>query len=63
MTNREKILKSSEYDTLVKMNEYLLEYEGTCMCVLDVLNGRKTPCASDSDCEECIAKWLNEEAE
>lgn len=61
MTNREKLLKTSEYDLLVRMNNYMLG--GGCFCVLDALTGNERSCASDIDCSKCIAAWLNEETE
>lgn len=62
MTNRERLLTTSEYDTLVKMNEYVL----TCgCCIVDVLNQKETfDCGEyKGDCKKCIADWLNEEVE
>ena len=65
MTNREKILKTSEYDLLVKMNAYNETHKDAC--ILDMLtNGATVNRCWDNfvgGCEECIAAWLNEEAE
>lgn len=67
MTNRQKLLTTSEYDLLVKMNDALLgEYEAQSQhCILDVITEKDNSCRERSiacDCEECIQKWLNEEA-
>jgi hypothetical protein len=65
MTNREKLLKTNEYDALLKMQENLnaANVRGDTPCIMDVLG------VADSyerhlrqdNCEECIQKWLNEE--
>lgn len=66
MTNREKLLKTSEYDTLVKMNVNLRAKIGVREhCIIDVLRGQasRERCRIYSGCRECIADWLNEEVE
>lgn len=61
MTNRERyILKMSEYDMLVKIQANIID--GCCCCVIDALTGGGYPC-KDSNCQECIQKWLNKESE
>lgn len=62
MTNRQKLLGHSEYDTLVKMNENLLAPgSNPYQCIVEVLEGHSIwPCPHET-CEECIQKWLNEE--
>lgn len=68
MTNREKLLTTSEYDTLVRMNENTSIISGGRRCIMDVLHGKHDDyvinrCKTYCDCEKCIAAWLNEEAE
>lgn len=73
MTNRKKLLKTNEYDTLVRMNENM-SIAGGRICIVDVLYGGPDDspkranyiinrCKTYCDCEKCIAAWLNEEAE
>ena len=62
MTKRDKILKMSEYDLLVKMQNNMTRLHGIydlSFCIIDTLEGYKTPCIYDS-CEKCIAEYLNE---
>ena len=60
MTNREKLLKMNTYDLLMKL--WLKVH-----CPIEVLGFPvpKCPPAKDyihADCEQCIQRWLNEEA-
>ncbi|MBO7695088.1 MAG: hypothetical protein J6T10_20910 [Methanobrevibacter sp.] len=62
MTKRDKILKMSEYNLLVEMQNNMCRLKaihGHTFCIIDVLEGYKTPCIYDS-CEKCIAEYLNE---
>lgn len=71
MTNRQRLLRTSEYDTLVRMNSFLLKHSGhhDLICIIDVLEGRRRSVCPVFDsivgyntkCEKCIARWLNEE--
>lgn len=66
MTNRKRLLSTSEYDTLVRMNENTSRVTGGRRCIMDVLHGKRDNyvhdrCETYGNCEECIAKWLNEE--
>ncbi len=58
MTNRERILKTNEYDLLTNIQKCLLESE--CRCILDLLSAKYVHCENES-CNECIRKWLNRE--
>ena len=66
MTNREKyITKRNEYDLMMQIygNKRL-------WCPIQIVGGKKPKCLrqktdsgfSYSDCRNCIAEWLNEEA-
>lgn len=64
MTNRDKILKTSEYDLLLKMQKNMhtlkLNSDGIAnFCIIDTLEGVIMPCIHSS-CEKCIAEYLNE---
>ena len=66
MTNRKKLLTTSEYDTLLKMQENLeaANIRGDTSCIMDVLGASNTydRCRKyDGKCEMCIAEWLGEE--
>lgn len=58
MTNRERLIKTNEYDLLVKIQKCL--HESICRCILDTISDKYVACKSSS-CEECLKKWLNEE--
>lgn len=66
MKNRERLLKTSVYDTLVRMNVNLIT-DGGCSdkCVMDALIGDcqkvSDRCLGLNQCEQCIQTWLNEE--
>lgn len=66
MTNREKLLTTNEYDTLVRMNENLTKIGTGRNCIMDVLTGETCVerCKKywNMYCERCITDWLNEEA-
>lgn len=55
MTNRERLIKTNEYDLLVRMQKCLLE--SNCRCILDTISYKYVVCKSS--CEECIREWLN----
>ena len=58
-TNRQKLLSMSEYDLLCKMNDNIRIYNPKC--VLDLISSyASNRCANYDECEDCIAKWLNE---
>lgn len=65
MTNREKyILQRNEYDMLRCLQ---VAFNSGNKCVIEALTGKEYSCAEDkccmlSTCEECIQRWLNEEA-
>lgn len=66
MKNRDKyILQRNEYDMLIGLQVALSS--GMCQCAIEALTGREYSCVEDkccmlSTCEECIQRWLNEEA-
>lgn len=67
MKNRESLLKTSVYDTLVRMNKNLnpnLYYNGG-VCIMDALIGDEKKvadrCLGLNRCDECIQSYLNEE--
>lgn len=59
-TNRQKLLSTSEYDLLCKMNDNIRLYNPKC--VLDVIDTyyASNRCTNYDECEDCIANWLNE---
>lgn len=66
MTNRERFfLKRDEYDTMVQIYTHRVYW-----CPIQIVGAEKPECLVQttesgyrySDCRECIAKWLNEEA-
>ena len=75
MTNREKLLNTSEYDLLCRMNAEMkrkkAQTNNDCrLCIMDILeNGECGRCSlcngsrrgDDIGCGMCIGKWLNEE--
>ena len=68
MTNREKLLHTSEYDLLCRMNSNITSLDVE-VCVLDIITGKMSvKCYPDIDttgyadrCAACIAAWLNSE--
>lgn len=63
MTNRARFLQTNEYDLLIRMQYNLFDAALTkkYICVLEGIDGRERECDPDG-CEQCIQKWLNEEA-
>lgn len=61
MTNREKLLKTCEFDLLCRMNENIKTYQFTRTALCCVLNGFRYEGECDKECDECIANWLNSE--
>lgn len=63
MTNRQRLLSSSEYDTLCKMQKNM---DGIAdPCIMDALGEERVHqrCIEyKGDCNECIRIWLNEES-
>ena len=60
-TNRQKLITTSIYDTILKAQKQLSNFQDNheVFCIIDVLNGNiGHPCICD--CEKCIAKWLND---
>ncbi len=65
MKNREKLLKTNEYDILLQMNARLTWLKPS-VCVMDLLENRSGICecpVNVKDCEDCISQWLNKEAD
>ena len=65
MKNRQKLMKTNEYDILLRMNARLESLEPS-LCVLDLLEDKPVTgyCPVNvKDCEDCISQWLNKEAD
>ena len=71
MTNRERLLKTAEYDLLCRMQENIEKFfvssddNGENICIMDILNAYRIGVrhrVANGDCKKCIAAWLNEEA-
>lgn len=65
MTNREKLIKTNIYDLLCTINGNMLDI--FAFCIMETLPGNYDECIFPAykrgeRCNECIAKWLNEEA-
>lgn len=61
MTNGDRIRSMSTYDFLVTISNNL--WRNTTGCVIDMIVGdRMCPCSPGCECDECIEKWLEEEA-
>ena len=64
MTNRQRLLKTNEYDFLCSINRNI---RCGAVCVIEAIQGEfadgldLSECRSCESCEECIQKWLNEE--
>lgn len=61
MTNRKWLRDMSQYDMLMFMNKCLTEETRYFECIMDALGERKLGVECYCKCDECIAKWLNEE--
>ena len=64
MTNRDRILQTSEYDLLCRMNARLLERKDFSPCIMSAFGSkyRMIRCMKfKADCAECIREFLNEE--
>ena len=66
MTNRDKLLKSSEYDVLLRMNKNIQQanINNETPCIMTALGepNRHYLCMMyDQDCKKCVASWLNME--
>lgn len=63
MTNRDKLMQTDICDMLCNMNKVITGFN--CDCVMAALtDGEKTyGTECGGKCRECIAKWLDEEAE
>lgn len=60
MTNRERyILQANEYDLLIKLQEGLGRSDS--YCILDLITDKYNRCPDDTNCKDCIQKWLNAE--
>lgn len=59
MTNRKWLRDMSQYDMFMFMNKCLTEETRYFYCIMDALGERKLGCYCK--CDECIAKWLNDE--
>lgn len=60
-TNRKWLRDMSQYDMLMFMNEHLTEETRYFECIMDALGERELGVKCYCKCDECIAKWLNEE--
>ena len=61
MKNRDKLAGMALYDLLCRMNyNYFQKQAG---CVLEMIVGEEIECVTITPCKDCIAAWLNEEAE
>ena len=58
MTNRERYI-SNEYDLLIKLQEGLGRSDS--YCILDLITGKYHPCPENTNCNDCIQKWLDAE--
>ena len=65
MTNRDKLLKSSEYDVLLRMNDNLRAFNSSCVMIgLIGYDKKVTRCYEyKCKCDQCIQSFLNEEAQ
>lgn len=61
MTNREKLLNTSEYDLLCRMNENLKDRQYMTNALCCILNTFRYNGECDKECDACIAAWLNSE--
>ncbi len=59
MKNRERLLRTNEYDLLVRIQNELNHGEDPSACVLDMISGHSVECKPP--CKNCIQEWLNEE--
>lgn len=62
MKNRERLLKTNEYDLLCRIQRNMVQMILSCElpCVLTAIDGQKREC--HDRCEDCIQTWMNEEA-
>ena len=58
MTNRQKLGKMCIYDFLMMLDKNIEKLYGGC--IKEALTGINYEC--DGKCDECMQKWLNEEA-
>ena len=63
MKNRERLLKTNEYDLLLRISQYM-----DMDCIIDAINSKngyieesKKRTCNFASCSECIQHWLNEE--
>ena len=71
MTNREKLIKTNIYDLLCEIQDgisCIRESDGISgLCVIEDITKEPKACPSEDSfgksCGECIAKWLDEEAQ
>ena len=61
MKNRDKLNGMAIYDLLCRMVENLYEAD-TNICIVETITGANEICRGRT-CQDCIAAWLNEEAE
>lgn len=59
--NREWLRCMSQYDMLMLMNRNLTDETRFFECIMDALGERQNIGTCYLMCDECIAKWLNEE--
>lgn len=60
MTNRQMLLNTSIYDTLVKANMGL-QIKSDRLCILDAFEKDVSDICMGVKCDECISRWLNKE--
>ena len=59
MTNRLRLLKTNEYELLLRIQGYM-NYFNSDMCILEAVMNMPIPMDECSgNCRECIQKWLN----
>lgn len=61
MTNRQKLIETNIYDMLIQINKEVQGYGARCVLELvDYVYTTHQYC--DYSCQECIQRYLNEEA-
>lgn len=56
-TNRDKIISTCVYDTLLQAHKTLAKRQTTC--ILEALDEGLVCTGKQNTCEECIERWLN----
>lgn len=63
MKNRERLLKTNEYDLLLRIQRYMDSWGDGEMCVLEPIMMKNVLNNCNKCCSKCIQKWLNDEEE